>query len=301
MTVALAAGAGIVAERRWRERAARAARAAMVAALYTLLPFVTFFNLARLELNADVGIGIVLGYVALAISTGLALLTARRLHLSQPRTGAVLNSTLIANTGYLGYPLCAAFLGFDSLGQAVAYDVLVAGPLLFLGAFGVGAAYGERAGQGPRERLRAFFTRNPPLLAAIAALLAPDTLAPDALLDASRAAVIALLPLGFFVVGATVAEESDEGFLHAGARLRAPLAASAVLRLAVAPGLLYLIALPLIDLPDPYLLLAAMPCGINTLLVSHVYGLDTRLAAGAVALTTAIAVAVAVGAAAIGL
>ena len=47
---------------------------------------------------------------------------------------------------------------------------------------------------------------------------------------------------------------------------------------------------PLIDIPGPYLLLAAMPCGINTLLVSHVYGLDIKLAAQAVAWSTAIAV-----------
>ena len=67
------------------------------------------------------------------------------------------------------------------------------------------------------------------------------------------------------------------------------------LRLVVAPGLLLLLALPLIDLPGPYLLLAAMPCGINTMIVAHAYGLDLRIAAGTVAWSTAIAVVVAVG------
>jgi predicted permease len=62
-------------------------------------------------------------------------------------------------------------------------------------------------------------------------------------------------------------------------------------RLIVAPALLYLLALPLIDLPGPYLLLAAMPCGINTMVVTHAYGLDLRISAGAVAWSTAIAVA----------
>ena len=56
-----------------------------------------------------------------------------------------------------------------------------------------------------------------------------------------------------------------------------------------------LIALPLIDLPGPYLLLAAMPCGINTMIVTHAYGLDLRIAAGTVAWSTAIAIVVAVG------
>jgi predicted permease len=69
--------------------------------------------------------------------------------------------------------------------------------------------------------------------------------------------------------------------------------AAVVLRLAVAPALLYLLSLPLIDLPSSYLLLAAMPCGINTLVVAHAYGLDMRIAAGAVAWSTAIVVVVA--------
>jgi predicted permease len=68
------------------------------------------------------------------------------------------------------------------------------------------------------------------------------------------------------------------------------VSAAIVLRLLVAPGLLLVLSLPFIDLPGPYLLLAAMPCGINTLLVAHVYGLDSKLAAQAVAWTTAIAV-----------
>ena len=50
-------------------------------------------------------------------------------------------------------------------------------------------------------------------------------------------------------------------------------------------------SLPLIDLPDTYLLLAAMPSGINTMIVTHAYGLDLRVAAGSVAWSTAIAVA----------
>jgi hypothetical protein len=204
--------------------------------------------------------------------------------------GALIVCVLVANTGYLGYPLCASLLGFDSLGQAIAYDILVSAPALLLVGFAVGAAFGDRAGEGPRERVVAFFTRNPPLYAAIAALLAPDALAPDSLVDASRVAVIALLPIGFFAVGAILAEEAEEGYLTLGSPLRPPVSVAIALRLLVAPGLLLLLSLPLIDLPGPYLLLAAMPCGVNTLLVAHVYGLDLRLAAQAVAWSTTIVV-----------
>ena len=288
--IAIAATAGVAAELRWRDRAAAAARSSLTVSLYTLVPIVVFFNIARLELDVDIGIGILLGYVALITASALAWWAGRAMNLSRPSLGALIVCVLIANTGYLGYPLCASLLGFDALGEAVAYDILVSAPALLLGGFSVGAAFGEDAGEGPRERVVAFFTRNPPLYAAIAALIVPDALAPDALVDASRAAVVALLPIGFFAVGAILAEEAEEGYLTLGSPFRPPVSVAIALRLVVAPGLLLLLSLPLIDLPGPYLLLAAMPCGINTLLIAHVYGLDLKLSAQAVAWSTAIAV-----------
>jgi malate permease and related proteins len=288
--IGISASIGVWAELRWQDRAAAWARSGLVVSLYTLVPFVTFFNVARVELDADLGGGIALGWVAILLASGIAwLIGARVLGLPRASTGALICCTLVPNSGFLGYPLCASLLGFDSLGEAVVYDITVAVPSLLLVAFAVGAAFGEEAGEGPRERAIAFFTRNPPLYAAIAALLAPESLAPDALVDASRIAVIALLPIGFFAVGTMLAEEEHDG-VRLGLPLGAPGVAAILLRLLVAPGLLLLIALPLIDLPDPYLLLAAMPCGINVLLVAHVYGLDGRLAAQAVAWSTVIVV-----------
>lgn len=292
----LAAGAvGVAAERRWRDRAAAAARGLLTASVFTLLPFVTFFNIARLEFDADVGVGILLGYVAVGTVTLLAWWAGRALELPRASRGALITCALIANTGYLGYPLCASLLGFEALGEAVVWDLLVGGPALLLFGFGIGAAFGDKAGETPRERVGAFFTRNPPLFAAVAGLLAPDALAPDVLVDASRVAVVALLPIGFYAVGAILAEEADEGHFALGSPLHPPVAIAIVLRMVVAPGLLFAMAAPLIDLPGPYLLLAAMPVGINTLLVGHVYGLDLRLSAQAVAWSTAIAIVAALG------
>jgi malate permease and related proteins len=289
--IGLAAAGGVFAERRRPGRAAELARSALVASLYTLIPFAVFFNIARLELTTDVGLGIVLGWVALASAGLLAwLIGDRLLRLSRPATGALIVCTLVPNSGYLGYPLAASLLGFGALGEAVAYDILVAAPSLLLGAFAVGAAFGTAVGERPRDRVIAFLTRNPPLYAALAGALVPDGVAPDALLDASRVAVVALLPLGFFAVGAILAEEARIGELPLSLRIGSPIASAVVLRMVIAPGLLALLALPLIELPGPYLLLAATPCGINTLVVAHVYGLEARLTAEAIAWSTAIAV-----------
>jgi malate permease and related proteins len=294
--IILATAAGAWAELRYGGRAAIAARRALIFALYVVLPPVTFFNLTRVQFDADIGLGIGLAYLALALAALIAWFVATRLlGLGRPAVGSVICCTLVANTGYLGYPLVAALLGFDRLSEAVIYNVLVSGPVLLVGAFSVGAAFGERAGETPRERVVAFFVRNPPLYAAALALIAPDALAPDVLVDASRIAIVTLLPLGFFAVGAALAEEAEEGTSPIPPPLDAAVAAAVALRLVVAPALLLLIALPLIDLPGPYLLLAAMPCGINTMIVTHAYGLDPRIAAGTVAWSTAIAIVVAVG------
>jgi malate permease and related proteins len=293
-TIIAATAAGVWAELRYGGRAGNATRRALIFVLYVVLPPITFFNLARVHFDADVGLGIGIGYVALALAALVAWLVASRLlRLPRPAVGSVICCTLVANTGYLGYPLVAVLLGFDRLSEAVIYDVLVSAPALLLGAFSIGAAFGDRAGESARQRVTAFFTRNPALYAAALALIAPDSLAPHALVEASRIAIVAILPLGFFAVGAALAEEAEEGAVPVPPPLDAPVAAAVGLRLLVAPALLYLLALPLIDLPGPYLLLAAMPCGINTMIVTHAYGLDLRVSAAAVAWSTAIAVLVA--------
>jgi predicted permease len=293
-TIAASVAVGIASERRWGESARRAARGVLMGMLYTLVPFIVFFNIARLDVDVNVGGGLVLGYVTLAL-VGLAawVVGARALRLSRPATGSLIASAMQVNTGYVGLPLVVALLGADALSEAAAYDALVSAPWLFGPVFAVGAAFGSEAGEGALERAKAFFTRNPPLLAVIAAVIAPDALAPDALVDASRIAVFALVPLGFFAVGVTLATEADEGAVPFPPPLMRPVAAALILRLLLAPTLLYLLAAPFIDLPDSYLLLAAMPTGINTIVVAHAYGLDLRIAAGAIAWSTAIVVATA--------
>src|SRR6266498_2811631 len=134
-----ATGAGIWAERRYRNRAGLAARRSLLFVLYFILPPTTFLNLVHVHFDANVGIGIALGFVALAGAVLLAwAVVPRFLELSRPQTGSV---------------LVCALLGFDALSQAVVYDVLVSGTALLLGAFSIGAAFGDRAGEGPRQRI----------------------------------------------------------------------------------------------------------------------------------------------------
>ncbi len=293
-TIAVATGIGIWSEQRWPARSAEAARRSLLVILYAMLPPVIFFNLAAAEIDLDHGLGLVLGWVALALTSLLVWwISSRVLHLPRPQTGAMICTVLTVNTGYLGYPMTVALLGRGELSDAVLWDVAVSGPGLLLGAFAVGAAFGTKVGEGVRDRVRAFFTRNPSLYAAIAGLLAPEALAPDLLVDASQLLIVAILPIGFFAVGATLAEGAEHGELPLPPPLTRQVLVSLAGRLLLAPALLLLLAAPLIDLPPAYLLLAAMPAGLNGMVVSHAYGLDNQIVAEAIVWSTAIVIAAA--------
>lgn len=292
--ILLSSAAGVAAERRWPDRAGSGSRRSLLFVLYVVLPPTTFFNLAAIDFDANLGGGIVLGWIATTVAAGAAwAIGTRLLHLPRPQVGALIACTIVANTGFLGYPLTAALLGLDEVGVAVAYDIGVSTPALLIGAFVTGAAFGTRAGSGARERTGSFFTRNLPLYAAVAALFAPDALAPDVLVDISRVVVIALLPVGFFAVGAALAEGADRGELRVPPPLTRPTLAVIGTKLVILPAILYLLALPLIDLPEAYLLMAVMPAGLNSMIVAHAYGLDLATTAEAVTWTTGIVVTVA--------
>jgi len=287
----LGAGVGVESERRRPKEAVALARKLLLVMLYVLVPPVIFFNLAAASISVDnaVGIGIALVNMAL-VGTVVWFVAARLLRLRPPQTGAVICAAIVANTTYLGYPLTVALLGRDHLPTGVLFDVLVGGPALMVGAFGVGAAFGTKAGEGMGERVRTFFTRNPPLYAAVLGLLAPDALAPQVLVDASQVLAVAILPLGFFAVGATLAEGAEHGELPLPPPMTKPVVLATSARLALAPALLMLLAAPLIDLPSAYRLMSAMPTGINALVVSHAYGLDNRTVAETITWSTAIVI-----------
>jgi predicted permease len=287
----LGAGIGVESERRRPKEAVALARKLLLVMLYVLVPPVIFFNLAVAEISVDNGIGIGIALVNMAlIGTAVWFVASRLLGLSRPQTGAVICAAIVANTTYLGYPLTVALLGRDHLPDSVLFDVLVGGTTLMLGAFGVGAAFGAKAGEGMGDRVRTFFTRNPPLYAAVAGLLAPSALAPQVLVDASQVLAVAILPLGFFAVGATLAEGAEQGELPLPPPITAPVAVATLARLALAPALLMLLAAPLIELPSSYRLMSAMPTGINALVVSHAYGLDNRIVAETITWSTAIVI-----------
>jgi len=290
--IGAATAIGVGAEHRWSDAAERVARRLMSLVLWVVLPIAAFFNLAALQFDAGIGIGLVFAYVAVAVTLAAAYgIGTYVLRLPRPAVGALMCVAVFGNTGYLGLPFNAALFGFDHLGTAVVYDVLVSSTLLVTVGFSIGAGFGTIASRR-RDRVKVFFTRNPPLWATVAGLLAPEALAPDVLVDASRLLVFAILPIGFFAVGVTLAREAEEGAAKFPPPLSAAVLTGIALKLALVPGVLLGLSLPIADVPDTYFVQAAMATGINTILIADEYGLDRGLAAAVIAWTTAIVVAV---------
>ena len=292
--IGAATAVGFGAEHRWRRSAEAVAARLMWTVLWVLMPFVAFFNVASLHLTAQVGAGIAFGWIATVLTIAVAwLVGSRLLRLPRSSVGTLMGTSAFGNTGYLGIPFTAALLGFGQVGNAVAYDMLVSTLLLITVGFSIGAGFGTVA-DAPRERVAAFFLRNPPLVATLLGLVAPASLAPHVAVEVSRVVVIAILPIGFFAVGVTLAAEADRDRVRFPPPLTAPVAVAVLLKLLLPVGILFGLSTAFVDVPHAYLTQAAMAAGINNLVVASEYGLDRRLAAAAIAWTTAIVVSVGV-------
>ncbi len=289
--VALATTVGVVCELRtaWAGRAANRALGVM---LYVLSPFVSYVGFAHLRLSIDAAAGLGVAYVGLGLAGTFTWLVGRRMRLTRAALGGLIVPVIIVNTGYLGFPMVVALLGQSALIHAIAYDQVVSGPMVFTVGFGVGAAFGSGEAFDLRERLRRFLTRNPPLVGALAGLLAPAGWAPHVLVGVSHAVVELMLVSGFFAVGVRLSSERRED----GARLlelpdrRVLLALLA--RFTINPTLLILVSLAGVAVPAPYLLQAVMPSGIMSLVIGHAYGLDQRLIATVIVWGTLLAITV---------
>jgi len=298
LTIVVSTAAGIFGERRWPDRAGDGSRRGLLLILYYVLPPIVFFNLVHVELSFGGGAGIAAGLLTSAAVGLLAwVLAVPVLKLSRPVAGSVICCAILANTSYLGYPVVYTLMGGDALSEAVLFDVVVSYLTFMLGAFAVGAAFGTKAGEGFRERVRAFFFKNPLLVAAVLGLLAPESFAPQIAVDISRVLVLIPLVVGFFSVGAILTEEVRDGVMKVPPRPHKPLGAVMFCRMIAAPALLFLFTLPITGVPSSYYLLAVMPTGLNSMIVGHAYGLDLRTAAEAIVYTTSVFVIGAVAAA----
>jgi hypothetical protein len=290
--IAAATAVGFGVEHRWGEvRAGVAARLVIRLMLWVLLPPVAFVNLARLDPSTGVVAGLTFGLAGLLLALAVAYVVGRWvLRLPRPSVGGLMLVSAFANTGYLGLPLTAALFGTDELPNAIVYDLVLTTIMIFTIGFSIGAWFGTAAGR-PRDRVKVFFSRNPAIWACVAGLLAPEPLSPQWAFDASHVVVYALLPLGFFVVGVTLATEAEEGVVRFPPPVTRPVALALGLKLLLVPLAVVALSRLTVDVPDSFPVQAAMASAINSIVIGHEYGLDSALIASAIAWSTAIVVA----------
>jgi predicted permease len=259
---------------------------------FVALPIVVFFSVNSLAFTKGVSAGLAFGWTERIVVILLAwLIGSRILRLPRAGTGAMMIAAGIANTGHLGIPVIAFLLGSDQIPLAVTYDTAVTAPLILIGGFAIGAAFGERAGSSGLERLRSFVVRNPALLALIAALLLPSSFTPTWAHDTATFLAVAIAPIGFFALGVNLMLEHDqEGTRIFPPELTAPVAISLVLRLLVAPAVMLSLSNFVVEVPTTFLVQAGMASGITGLAIGHIFGLNMKIIVGAIAWSTAIVI-----------
>lgn len=261
--------------------------------MLVFIPLIGFAYATRLELDASTVLGIVAGYAVIATVGVLAWqITDRYLHLTRAQQGGVVLAAVLANTGYLGLPVSLTLLPRAEFPGSIAWDSLISQPMALLIAPFIAAAFSEthRGEAHVGAQLLAVMRRAPAIPALVIGLLVPPAWVPHVVLDLATWCVYAILPVGFFAVGVTLMRLRDSGE-------RAPrkaVALAILLRNVTAPALFLLLGLLLLpDASRAFALQAAMPCGLNALVVGHAFDLDRGLIATAIAWSTGIVLAVA--------
>lgn len=287
VAISASTGVGMWSRGRWSGPSERLAERMIWVVLWVITPPCVFVNVAHFDVASGDGLALAIGLGCL-LSGGLLswFLATRVMRLPDRRAGAVICCSIVANTGYYGIPATLVVYGSGAVAGAATWDALLTIPVTFLLGFGIGAAYGvgERASFG--ERARSFARHNPVLWILVPALLFPAAAIPGWALDVSHFAFVALLPVGFYVLGVNLGHGPDEG---PGEPLLAPVAAAVGIRILIVPALFAGICGAVGGVPGSYLVQAAAPIGINSLIIATVFDLDRRLTAAAVAVSTAAA------------
>ncbi|MFJ3528239.1 AEC family transporter [Streptomyces sp. NPDC090132] len=256
-----------------------------------------------------------LSLVAFAVATALVSAAgygvARRFF-GRGRAGAAVSGMAsgYVNSANLGIPVAVRVLGDASfVAQVILFQVLLVSPvvltLLDSGTRAEAAPRGRRTGSGLR-RMLTMPVRNPVIMASLlgvavsaAGLRLPDALTRSCDLLGAAAVPTALITLGLSLHGGPTGEAgraagrtgraAGDGGRGAGP---AEVGASVALKTLAQPLTAFLVAGPLLGLPDHQVLAvvvcSALPTAQNAFIYAREYGQDTTLARNAVVASTVV-------------
>lgn len=247
--------------------------------IYVGLPAFIFNAVHGADLGPSVWRVIVVSWVAFAAALLLAFLAEKLLRLRREQAGGFLISASLGNTGYLGYPLTAAFLGAAAVPTAVFSDIFGTVFAFVVVGLPIAARMGEHDAAHPNP-VRELLTFPAVIALAVALLLRPVTM-PEAVSNGLGLLASMVAPLIMLSVGLSLRPQSI-------ARSAVPLAVLAAIKLVAAPlvalgvGSALLAEAPL----RVAVLQAGMPSMMLTFVVGERFGLDTDFIASAIFVTT---------------
>lgn len=262
---------------RWKRLPACLPAAVNGAVIRVSLPATILLRLPGLRLDGAWQAPVLLPWLLLPLSAGLALVLARRAGWDRSTTGALLLLAVLGNTSFLGLPLVGALRGEGALGWALLYDQLGSFPQLAIYGSAVVAAYAGGEAPSAAGLLRRLL-RFPPFLALLLALALRGLAWPPAAETLLAAAAWTLTPLAMLSVGLAMPARLPAHRLRPllaglGAKmLLAPLAALALCALFGWRG----------EAAKVAVLEAAMPPMVTAGVVAAGAGLASDLAAGLV-------------------
>lgn len=263
------------------------------------LSIITF--LRRTDLSGAIWIAPVVAWVAMLLGVGLAWIWVKRQtikplanasnHLSQaslnswskPTQGSFLLSSMVGNTGYLGFPVTLTLVGEKYFGWALFYDML--GSLI--GAYGLGVLLAARFGQGATNywQLLQTILYNPALWSLGVGLGLRQIPLPEWVESSLQGCAWSVIALSLILIGMRLSQLNSWGRLK-------QASVSLSIKMLVVPMLLGIVLFWLGISGSPRLVIVlqmAMPPAFATLVLAEVYELDrdlavTTLAVGSVGL-----------------
>lgn len=240
--------------------------------------------IATLDLTATTLLPLAAAWVSFGLAALIVSTIARRRGWSRGTTGALVLTTGLGNTSFLGFPLIEAFFGVEGLRPALILDQ--PGTFLALSTVGIfTASYYAGASVRPREIAKRVCT-FPPFVAIVAALLLYRTNWLEPFDYALGRLAVTLVPLALLSVGAQL--HVDPATLRRRAR---PLAFGLGVKLVLIPLLFAIALLPLEkDLTVRVTLIeVAMGSMLTSAIVADDFGLDPELASLMVGVGTPLA------------
>ncbi len=257
------------------------------------VPLSIFSFLRQTDLSGGVWIAPIAAWAAMLLGIALATLWIRRSSQrwgpgtdgplspwTRPSQGSFLLSSMVGNTGYLGYPIALIIAGPQYFGWALFYDLIGS----TIGAYGLGVLIAARYGMSAPSNLQMLqaLLKNPALASLLLGLLWKDQPMPALLEQTLSHLAWGVIGVALVLLGMRLGQISTWD--------QWPRAiASLTIKMLIVPLVLGA-ALPWLGLSSPaqqvLILQMAMPPAFATLVITEAYDLDRSLTVTSLAVGT---------------